>query len=694
MSECTVASAPSRDSGTKPYPIENGAPAAKRVGAADPGKMFSRAPDLGALEGPSGATTTNAAMWCLLVEGRARSIRVHAQGALNDPPCPGWTTRERPCEAFALGSEQGAQRGRCAARDKASLCPPGGDEPGSGGTGRGPKPRALLAALALDAGRVVSVDRSLIESALAGEPPDTAAHAVQVYVSQLRKALGEEAISTRAARRTCSSWTRERVDVHRFVAARERGPRRRSHAGDAAAAERRAAGGARALAGPRARRLHVRALRADRDRPARGAPCSSRVEERIEADLALGRHAELVSELEALVQSQPLRERPRAQLMLALYRSGRQADALAGVPGGARDPRRGARDRARPAAQELEAAILRQDESLLLDETAPAKPAMQFRRLVTILFVDVVESMALAEALDAEALGRVLQRYFETVSAALDPPRRNGREVRRATRSWPRSAIPVSHEDDALRAARAAFDIQAGGRRAAATQLEQRARHRARGAESGSQRARSSRRRRTRGSVSSRATPSVSPPGSSRRRAPGEIVVGEVVARLIDHAARLEPLGEARRSGAGRAPDPRCSGSLELRAGQRRPSSDRLDAPLVGRKRELAALRRSLKRAVDDVHGPGRGRRRPAGCRKVAARRRAHAPREGRHGALGPLPVLRRRHHVLAAPRGARSRRRRARSATRSRPRSRPTRRRRRPRSRWRFRQFCEALAT
>ena len=53
------------------------------------------------------------------------------------------------------------------------------------------------------------------------------------------------------------------------------------------------------------------------------------LEERIDADLALGRQAELVAELEALVDSQPLRERPRAQLMLALYRSGRQADALA-----------------------------------------------------------------------------------------------------------------------------------------------------------------------------------------------------------------------------------------------------------------------------------------------------------------------------------------------------------------------------
>ena len=88
------------------------------------------------------------------------------------------------------------------------------------------------------------------------------------------------------------------------------------------------------------------------------------LEERIEADLALGRHAELVSELEALVREHPLRERLRAQLMLALYRSGRQAEALAAYQQARRmlaeelglEPGR--------RLQELEGAILRQDAEL------------------------------------------------------------------------------------------------------------------------------------------------------------------------------------------------------------------------------------------------------------------------------------------------------------------------------------------
>src|SRR5262249_51809217 len=91
------------------------------------------------------------------------------------------------------------------------------------------------------------------------------------------------------------------------------------------------------------------------------------LEERIDADLALARQLELVPELEALVAVQPLRERLHGQLMLALYRSGRQIDALAAF----RRVRRALRDELGlepgPELQELQQAILRQDAALRVE---------------------------------------------------------------------------------------------------------------------------------------------------------------------------------------------------------------------------------------------------------------------------------------------------------------------------------------
>ena len=97
-------------------------------------------------------------------------------------------------------------------------------------------------------------------------------------------------------------------------------------------------------------------------------------EGRIEAELALGRHAVVVPELDTLVTRHPLRERPRAQLMLALYRCGRQADALEEY----REARSVLSDELGlepgPQLRDLERAILRQDEALELPSTAPHKP--------------------------------------------------------------------------------------------------------------------------------------------------------------------------------------------------------------------------------------------------------------------------------------------------------------------------------
>src|SRR5262249_50750234 len=145
----------------------------------------------------------------------------------------------------------------------------------------------------------------------------------------------------------------------------------------------------------------------------------------------------VVGELEALVRDQPLREGPRRLLMLALYRSGRQADALAAY----RDARETLVDELGlepgQALQQLEQAILRQDPSLDLQTalpppatpvSAPSPPeppppvdwAVEGRKTVTILFCDVVAFTELAERLDPEYLRNVLSGFFERAAAILD----------------------------------------------------------------------------------------------------------------------------------------------------------------------------------------------------------------------------------------------------------------------------------
>jgi DNA-binding SARP family transcriptional activator len=457
----------------------------------------------------------------------------------------------------------------------------------------GPKPRALLTVLALDLGRVVSVD-TLVEALWPGDAPDTASHAVQVYVSQLRKALGP-VLATRPPGYVLDLEP-DSVDVHRFTRLAEEG--RAALRADAAEAAETSLREALALwRGPALADFQYEPF-AQTEIARLEELRTVVVEERIEADLALGRHAELVSELEALVQVQAHRERPRAQLMLALYRSGRQADALAAY--------RAARDalvdelgiEPGPELKELETAILRQDGSLLLDAATPAKPPMQFRRLASILFVNVVESMALGERLDPEALGFVQRRYFETVSAAVT---RHGGTVEKYAGDAVIAAfgVPVSHEDDALRAASAAFEIQAG-----VEALNERLAHDHGialeiriGIAAGEVVATSAE-----GGQRFVAGDSVGVAARLQHEAqPGEIVVGEVVARLIDHAARLEPRGVLEIPGRNK---PFGVFLLQEITPAAPAFERRLDAKLVGRKRELAAIRKGLKRAVG-TRSPG-----------------------------------------------------------------------------------------
>ena len=236
----------------------------------------------------------------------------------------------------------------------------------------GAKQRALLAVLLLDRNRPVSTDR-LIETVWAGHPPETAAKSVQVYVSGLRKALGEGRILTRERGYELRVEQGE-TDADRFDDLVER----------AAGASPREASALLhdALGSVRGRPLEDLSLEAW------AAPEVGRLEERIlaatearvDADLEIGRQRELVPELEQLVATYPFRERFLEQLMLALYRSGRQAEALDAYRRGAArlrdelglEPGRSLRD--------LEAAVLRQDATLDAPAEPPADQAVRRRR--------------------------------------------------------------------------------------------------------------------------------------------------------------------------------------------------------------------------------------------------------------------------------------------------------------------------
>src|SRR5215213_6932655 len=188
----------------------------------------------------------------------------------------------------------------------------------------GGKQRAVLALLLLNANRVVASER-MIELLWGERPPPTAATALHGHISTLRKALGPDVIATRPPGYVLETAIGE-LDLERFERLRAEGRDALGRGDPGAAAERlRVALGlwrGEALADigfepfVQSEAARLEGLRLDA------------VQDRIEADLTTGRGAELVGELERLVAAEPLRERLWAQLMLALYRSGRQADAL------------------------------------------------------------------------------------------------------------------------------------------------------------------------------------------------------------------------------------------------------------------------------------------------------------------------------------------------------------------------------
>jgi DNA-binding SARP family transcriptional activator/tetratricopeptide (TPR) repeat protein len=353
----------------------------------------------------------------------------------------------------------------------------------------GSKQRALLAMLLLHRGETLGTER-LIEELWGENPPAGADKALQVHISRLRKALiasaGEDAaglVVTRA-HGYALDLDPECLDTHRF--------------------ERLLGEGREELAAGRPRRpaaLLEEALSLWRGRPLDDLAYEAFAQHEIgrleelhitarerlaEAQMALGQHAEVVGQLESLIADHPYRERLHAHLMLALYRCDRQADALQTYQEARRMLIEDLGIEPGERLRELERQILAQDPALELHVLAdtesqpvpevgtsvadrgaeapppPVQPAPSARRLVSIVFADLVGSTALAERLDPEAMHLLLDRFTAVSSEVIE---RHGGSVEGFIGDAVVGVFGQAeiHEDDALRAVRVAVELRQAG---------------------------------------------------------------------------------------------------------------------------------------------------------------------------------------------------------------------------------------
>jgi DNA-binding SARP family transcriptional activator/class 3 adenylate cyclase/tetratricopeptide (TPR) repeat protein len=466
--------------------------------------------------------------------------------------------------------------------------------------------RKLLAILVLRAGEVVSTDR-LIDELWGENPPATATNALQNLVSRLRKRL-EPAWASGVLPTALETHPPGyllaidpgQVDANRFrhllAEARE------ASVGDKAAMLHRALSLWRgpALADfiyePFAQ-TEIAALEELR---------LTAIEERIEADLALGRHGELVGELEGLASEHPLRERLRGHLMLALYRSGRQVEALEVYTNTRQKLVEELGIEPGPSLQQLQGAILRQDPSLDLKpapfETTPepSQPAPivalqpwlpQERKTVTVVFVDVTVSSTSGRAVDTEAARRLVAPFFGTATGVLTG---HGGSVEEMVGDAIVGVfgIPRAREDDALRAVRAAIDLRhalSALNRELASDGEVRLAART-GINTGEEVVERAAGKTTASGVAVKAAARL-----QQAAAEGEILVGEGTRWLVQNAAVLESLASA--AVAGLEAPPTAWKLLDLVPGAP-PFARHLDAPIVGRAAELSRLRAAYDRTV------------------------------------------------------------------------------------------------
>ena len=262
----------------------------------------------------------------------------------------------------------------------------------------GRKPRALLARLVLDANRTVAVPR-LVDDLWGDAVPESAPKMVQIYVSQLRKVLPKGVLCTRPPGYVVEIEP-ERVDLTRFSALHAQG-RAALSAGDPEAAAALLRDALALWRGPALAEFpepfasiesaHIEELR---------LVC---LEQRIEADVARGLHAEVVGELDVLVAQHPLRESLHRQLTLALYRAGRQAEALAAFECFRRQLDEELGIEPSPALKALQHGILTHDRSL--EVAAPAAPGRPTIRTAERFVGRAAELERLDAALGAAEVG-------------------------------------------------------------------------------------------------------------------------------------------------------------------------------------------------------------------------------------------------------------------------------------------------
>lgn len=435
--------------------------------------------------------------------------------------------------------------------------------------------RALLAVLVLHAGEAVPAER-LIDQLWGGTPTPTASTALQVLVSQLRKLLGPALIETRGAGYTLAVDL-DRIDANRF--------RRLVHEAAGTAAKERAATLRHALDLWRGPALADFSYEPFTQSAIAGLDelRTATIEERIDADLEVGRHVELVAELETLTAAHPLRERLRGQLMLALYRAGRQADALEVY----RDLRQVLTTELgiepSPPLRELELAILRQDTALDQHSVrygVVAKPEVESllpteRKTVTVVVLGLEQA---DWALDPEVAQPVIA---ECVDSAAEVIAQHGGTVERFVGSTVVGVFGLlsSYEDDALRAVRAARALS----RAIAGQSQVNALI---GVESGEILIRDLRSE----PLSTSGAPFTVAARLQRAAAAGEVLIGDEARRLVRDAVLLDPMETS-------AGDGHPWRLLDVIPGA--PAVARsFDAPMVGRLTELGRLRAALDQVV------------------------------------------------------------------------------------------------